>query len=316
MFCLGDSGSGKSTLATFAEKLHGVETQGVNTTAVGCRNYLNELRWPATEDGESINYSVELDGALLIFDNVYAKTFVEDKALLGMLLTGHKRGKDAIRIGSSAGNTLKFYTFAPKIISSVNPIYEHPELTELKRRMFVVFHQLWERQKPEDRAAFDWDDVLNLDSVCWDGFSSKVFHPFYWDEDRAKAYLDFKKQFSRCKKPESFGHNRGPLCCDFAATGYLIGAWKTPKDAVSVLDRYWQYLDSKMSKDSTALGQYLRTYVEAEDGNASIKSNDLKAYIDMLVGNGSLLARPKTDEIIGVMGLLGYSVHLNKWRKM
>lgn len=163
MFCIGPEGSGKSTLATLAEKLHDVETQGVNSTAAGIRNLLNEQRWPIEDEDNQPNYNIELDGAMLIFDNVYTKTFTQDSGLLGMLLCGHKRGKDAITIGGGYGESKKFYTFSPKVVSTVEPIYEAYELRELKRRMLVIFHQQWERMTDDERPDFDWDKTINLD---------------------------------------------------------------------------------------------------------------------------------------------------------
>lgn len=303
MFSVGPEGSGKSTVGTFARHLHGVETQGVNSTAVAIRNYLNEMRWAFDDEDETYNYNAELDGALLVFDNVYTDTFTSDKNLTGMLLTGHKRGNDAIRIGDKGGKSIVFYTFAPKWITSIEPIWEDPKLKELRRRMVVLFHQQWERMNDDEKPDFDWDNVINLDNVCWDGFSSKIFFPFWTNEDTAHRYLAAKRSYNSCKKPECFTQARKPLCADMVATGVVIGAWKDSKEGIARLGNYWDYLDDKFSQDSDALRQFLREFIGDKD---IVAVNDIKVFIDFKFGKGQLLSNPKGRDIMDHMRALGF----------
>lgn len=301
LFSYGPEGSGKSAIATVAEKMLDIESLQAGSSAVAIRNEVNNSRFP---DGEGTQ---ENDSFFLVWDNVNQDT-LENKDIYNIFLSGAVKGKDIVKISSSeSGRNLVFRTFSPKIYSSIHALHARPDYRELTRRVMVLFHEKLSEETLGDR------ELLSSDEVDFSCFFESQIEPFFQSIDRFHAYEDFRRKWNKTRFSGQWDTARKRLLADFAATGYIIGAWEDIAGAKEVIGGYETYLKSKVGDCQTPLVQCLKDLAKIEDGDISAAL--LAAHVDLYLNNFKLLEKPRQKELLEAMTVLGYSFTKGRWAK-
>ncbi|MFG6099051.1 hypothetical protein SPB21_27645 [Leptothoe sp. ISB3NOV94-8A] len=301
LFSYGPEGAGKSLIATLIEKMIDIECLSATSTARSVRNEVNNLRFPEGYDGE------ESDCFFLVWDNVNLDTF-NDPDMLGVFLQGAIKGKDIWKICSStSGQNDSFRTFSPKVYSSVWPLHCDPKLKELTRRCIVLIHEKLDESELGER------ELLDIESIDFTDFFELKILNFYQDKERFFKYEEFKKAWKKQRKKGLLDSARKAIYADFAATGYIIGAWGTPAEAFNVINGYECFADRIKESSLSPLVQSFKRFIATEDGD--FHNKDLDAHIELELGNHKLLEKPRTKEKLEAMMQLGYGLHNGMWLK-
>lgn len=311
ILCKGSPGSGKSILGTLAAKLHQSPILPSTATFASLRNTIELIRF-GEEKGE-----VELEGAFLVWDNVRASYFLgsgENATKRDLLLNGYKKGTDVVPIAQPGnGQVINFHTFCPKVLTSIDALWQPNDLRELKRRLMPVFHEVI----PEDSDSAE--GLLDIESVNFDKFYADLFWDTYaglmWQRNAA-TFLEFRKACKAKRRMAPFDENRKSLCLDFFATGHLIGAWETPEQAYETVGEYWKLVDTKIGNDDSDIEQMIGHWVHTFYGDATLIPNSaVLAELERLSNRGDLVAKPKPKEIFDSFQKLGYRKERGDWVK-
>jgi hypothetical protein len=298
IFNYGEAGTGKSTTALIARSMHDSELLSASSTFASIRNAIKESRYLTPEDE-----SEETDGAILAFDNVNSSTF-DDEDVRNIFLMGNKRGTDLVtHAGKVGGGNVQFRCFCLKMMSSIFPIYTRPELSELLRRMVIIFHE-----KVEGKEI----DLIDPEDIDFEGFYERVYFPFYQSKMNLAVFAKAWKSAKQLKYPAVWDMNRKALMRDVIATGVTIGAWATPSDAVKALSAYWELFDQKIKDTSTDFVQFLREWI---DDRPAVSHPELATKIALWVTENRLIEKPKPIAISGAMAQMGYTKHKDIWMK-
>lgn len=264
LFSFGAKGSGKSTFAMLANRLHGFkQTLSPADTFASIRNRLDDMRW---FDRTVRDY--EKEGALMCWDNVSARTLIEDQRIYQMFLFGYNRSSEVISIAGQEGQNYSFYVFCPKIISSVEPIHAMVEFSELHRRLMVIYHKPWETFTVAEKAHLSEDfsitvNRLDIDSVCWDGIEKKFFQ-FWSDRENCQAYVHYRSMLSRGKKLGLSSRVKGEnwtISIDLLVTGLVTGCFSSISDAIEHINAYWEFAHNRLEEGRTAVHQLIEGYI-------------------------------------------------------
>ncbi|WP_375501673.1 hypothetical protein [uncultured Nostoc sp.] len=332
LFSWGGKGSGKSTTAIFANKLHGMnQTFSSTDTFSAIRNALDNMRWidPSEKD-------LEKEGALLAWDNLHISTLKRDERIYQLLLFGYSRASDKISIAQPDGTNREFFVFSPKIISSVEDIHLFSEFEELHRRLLVIPHKSFEEFNSEEKKAYDnfdiFTDKLDIDSIHWDGIEDKFFS-FWNDSENCKLYAKYRSALTR-KGKKDFIHkmssSQWTISVDLMVTGLVVGAWKTPSEAITHMDNYWKFANKHIFSQLGATTEHLKQFIEDEIGTQRtlnqqlaekgkpgialvISPQKLKTRINYHHSRGELDINPRQQDIIAIMSKLGWRLTSKGW---
>jgi hypothetical protein len=332
LFSWGEKGSGKTTFALIANRLHGFKFLfSPADTFASIRNSLNAMRWYDPDSTE-----LEKDGAILCWDNLHKRVLEADLRLYQTMLFGYNKSTERILIAGSEGANQNFHVFCPKVISSVEPLHSFRELDELSRRLLVIRHKPLEKFKeaeleniPELMGNFQ---PIDLDSINWKGFEDN-FYLFWSDEENCRAYVKFRGILTRKRKvpielPPSITSARWTISVDLIATGLLLGAWKTPKEAIDHLGRYWKLSSEFGELEKLNTIRVLKEYLDSElkglrDANERligagltpepihIATQKVKKYLEVKSSEGAIDIAMKTKNIAEVMRGLGFRLKGN-----
>jgi hypothetical protein len=210
LFLYGQSGSGKSTVAKIASYLHGCPINSSSDTFAGIRNDLSKRRqawvqlsyFDQDEDREK-TYSKSVEKNIcMVWDDVDSSVFLNSPDLYRLFKFGSNKSTDKIILSSKeVGENLEFHCFCPKIFSSIFPLHLDDRFRELRRRLIVIPCKRVEELSDErkDELGFkpdEWqNDLLDLDSLDWSGFSQEL--DSFWDLDMASAFVTTRKILSK-----------------------------------------------------------------------------------------------------------------------
>jgi hypothetical protein len=291
------------------------------------------MRWidPATK-------TMEMEGAVLCWDNISVDTLRRDQKVYQLLLVGYDRDTDRIAIADSQGKNKDYYVFCPKIISSVEPIHLHYDFKELRRRLFVIPHKKWEKFNLEEKQAYvDMDiinDRINIDSVAWAGIEDR-YYEFWNDEQNCLQYVGWRNILTRRGKknfkiPESITSARWTITIDIIAVGLVLGAWSSIQDALEYFDAYWSYCNKYIYSEFGATLEHLKDFINEEVSvtkalNAQFIENGIKPQpviipavklknkLAVLQAEGCLDVSPTNKDIQALMRELGYRLTKRGW---
>ena len=301
LFSYGREGSGKSAIATVMEKMLDITCLQAASTAVSIRNEVNNSRFPEGEDGP------ENDCFFLVWDNVNLQT-LEDPKIWEILLSGAIRGKDRVAVSSTiVGENKYFYTFCPKVYSSVWALHANPNYRELTRRTMVLFHEKLSEEKISELT------LVPSDEIDFSDFFDVKMQQFFNQESRYLEYEEFKKAWNKARFPKWWDVARKRLYADFAATGFIIGAWKDVSEAKDIIGGYEQGLLRKIGDCQTPLVQCLSKLSKSCEGD--LDASEVSAFIDLNLSNHKLLEKPKKQDLIAAMLVLGYTFIGGMWVK-
>jgi hypothetical protein len=334
MFCWGDKGSGKSTLSLLANSIRGFnQLFSPNDTFASIRNALDTMRWidPFTKE-------FEREGALLAWDNINEETLKRDPKIYQLLLYGYNRRTDRVSIASKNGENKEFNVFCPKILSSVEPLHIRTEFSELNRRILIIPHKPFEKFSNEELEDYKDADInadkLDIDSIHWEGVHEN-FYNFWNNLHHCTTYATWRKQLTKKTKkgfklPKVYSSSRWTICVDLIATGLTLGVWDSPQEAIDFIAEYWQYMDEKYLKISSATLGYLSEFIQDEVGfkveqNAILEKggletipivippSKLKERLNYLQSTGALDITPRTKDINNLMWELGWKLTTKGW---
>lgn len=324
LFLYGVSGSAKTKIIDLNKGLHQVgEIQGPECTFVSLRNEISRQYWIDKESG------FVRDGAMLLFDNAWERTFLGDDKLLAMILRSYERANASITVSSSStfGENVSYTTFSSKIISSV-ALFQNPRLKEIHRRLLIIRLKKLSEFTPEELAQASDFEPLDLDSVDFEGFYSVYFN--FWNQEdvclkyaKTRAFLVDRRHRVRQKILEKYPfytEERFKVTIDLIATMVVSGGYETVWSAIDALAAFYEFSDSQFNSRST-IEEVVREFIETSKINQKILGGDeginpkaLKAYVLKSIELGVIPEEYKRDtNLIEVMQSLGYSLTRNGW---
>ena len=332
LFCYGSEGTGKTNICKIAKFIHGVDIEGSTTTFAGLRNILKERKYYDNDMSKERN-------AILIFDDIDEKIFVENPNIYRMLKCSYDRESDTIEISSgTTGTNEKFRTFSTKIIGSYAPLHTLPSLAELHRRMIVIKCKkdfLFNRDELVEslsyqQPGFDYDNPgfnrLDIDSLNFTGLSVK-YRNFWEDFDRCCKYASIRKKLvNKRSKPDSIKSYQWIISIDILSTGIASGIWDFAS-GIEHLEAYWQWINNYKDQDVSATFKLLKDFIAIETENITKINNELgfdavpiriepkkiKQFLDKCSHDGKLDITPKIQTVLDVMRQLGWRLDKDWW---
>jgi hypothetical protein len=328
LFCYGEKGTGKSTIAKIAAKLHATELCSASDTFASLRNKLNE-RWLGDD------FSSEIDGVLLAWDNIYASTFEADaeKRVYGMFLYGYDKSSDAISIANRDGTNSRFRTFCPKIISSVEALHTNPSFTELQRRLLIVYHKKADKFTSAEKEGKQIEDVdlLDFDYYSWTDFD-EIFSNLWNDLHFLKQYVANRKRLLKANHKQ-IKREQWIVSIDIMCVMLTCEFFDKPSQAVDFMYEFFKLQSSHTSGSRTATHEKLLEFIESEtkflmEQNAQIIASGreprpvcipprkLKDYVTALQLDGALDTKSDTKTIVNVMSEIGFKLTKTGWMRL
>lgn len=314
LFLYGKEGSAKSQIIKLNRHLHDSTIYGADCTFASTRNELNRMKWLDYEEDRTMHR----DGAMLLFDNVYPQTFLNDEKLLSMMLRSYEDSNDTVSIAAAMGENYSFRTFTAKMISSVQPFSSIHQLRELNRRMITI------RTKPlkemtEDELSHRIDgEVLDLDSVNFDGLNFKYVQ-FWNDASNCARYVQLRKQLTRANGTaqkylkNAVTEEKSKILVDLIVTSVVTGGYTSLEASIDAMAEHFELNTRLMAKDTPASVEVFKNFIDdwlslKGTADCSIPTSEIKAIADDLNLNWKSERRLGQKEISEVMNEIGWSL--------
>jgi hypothetical protein len=243
LFLFGLSGSGKSTAGKLIGKARNLPLLSSSDTFPSIRNNLNQMKYGTINDDDETELDFEYEqNAIMVWDDLDPQVLLDQPNIFRMLKFGCDRSTQWISISSQkAGTNMRFGTFAPKVISSVSPIWSLPKLSELERRSIVFPH------KKTDRT------LDNLDLINFHGFSD-LYNDFWSNEEHCKRFALARKRLNR--------KGLDPMYIDWISTGLALDYFDE-SEAIDIFNKYNKdILEPIKNKSSLAFLELLKDFIE------------------------------------------------------
>ena len=196
-------GCGKTQAAIFLDKLRGGNNilNGGNITYAGIRNLVQVKRFPSGNMGKERN-------CLVILDDLKTDKLLNDDSIYSFLRGSYSRETDLMtRAGVDAGTVMEFRSFCAKVLTSIDNLYNHPQLTELARRALPI------RFKKADVS-----EQLSFDDYTWEGFN-EIYDNYWSNIDNVQSFVYHKKKLRTQLKKVGIPS----VLLDFLTTYYVYG---------------------------------------------------------------------------------------------
>lgn len=335
LVCYGKKGSGKSTTGFVATKLYNTPVLTAADTFASVRNTLDAQKYLRTGKDTSFERNT-----IMVWDDLDPSVFFERPNLYRMLKSGYNRNSDRISIASSkAGENITMRVFAPRILSSISPLHNFPELDELSRRCLVIATKPIEDFTPSEIVSLNLPpgesfDPIDLASISWKGLEGQLFR-FWNDEGRATEFIAIRKALGRknnkYRKLSTFDSNKWTISVDLLATA-IASNYLSPDDAIEFFNQYWQWHEDHCKQSNSAFNSLLREFLDDElkqikQANVTLQNagqspipeivpaSVLKKQISAWSVNGQLDKRPTIDTIVAEMRSIGFSLTTQGWVK-
>lgn len=269
LFCTGQKGTGKSSIGYIAAGLHygklNGNVLGSGSTFASTRNHIQKIRFH--------NDSSEMN-CCLVWDDLKAQTLADEK-LYAMIRSGYNRASDLVTIaGGELGENIEFYTFCPKILSSIEPFFAQHKFSELARRVIVIKFKKFEHFTPEEKAEAELDSTFDIkdrfvpETANWEGFELKLFN-FWRDLDNLKHYQELKKACTKRGKksftiPKSIEGENWTVSIDLICTGVVTGVWDSLAEAINHMGEYWEWFRDNVQSSLGATQKVLAAFIEEQ----------------------------------------------------
>lgn len=333
LVCYGAKGSGKSTTGFIAAKLYNVPVLSAADTFASVRNALNHHKYMMIDADKSSEINT-----IMVWDDLDPSVFVERPNLYRMLKSGYNRNSDSISIASNkAGENIVMRVFCPRILSSVSPLHNFPDLDELSRRCIVIATKPLEQFTPKEYAAIGGDDFepLDLQTINWQGLNIELFS-FWNDEQKAVEFSAVRRTLARknnkYRKQATFSANQWSISVDLMATAIVAGIFDT-NACIDFFGNYWAWHKSHCQESSSAFANLLSEFIDSElsqirqannclrEANQTelpeiVDAQTLKKQVAIWQSNGQLDKRPTIDILVSEMRGLGFKLAKIGWVKM
>lgn len=325
LLCYGSKGTGKSTIATLAAKLHDTVLCSANDTFSSIRNNLNK-RFLDNEQ------TIERDGVLLAWDNIYIRSFELDPRIYQLFLYGYSRDSDIVSIANRDGTNISFRTFCPKIASSVEAIHLHPNFSELRRRLLILNHKKSESLSEKEREGLIFLDANQLEDMAdysWLEFD-QVYNGFWMSENNIKLYVSNRRRVSKMQN-RPIDKEKWVISVDLITVGLSLEYFDTPREGAEFMAEVFKLQDKYLSGDTSATYEHLKEFVNAETEQLQelaklmakhgeeipliIPAKKVKDYVMAVNNDGGLDTKSDTATINSIMLQLGWKLTTRGWMK-
>lgn len=272
---IGNSGTGKSEHSKLIGKLRNIEPEMSASSYAGLRNSILEKRFPDFDEDmkealerseyEAMRFSRRNEQLmLLIFEDIGLEKF-SDERFYSLLKSGISRDTDKISLSMGNGKNLTFYTFCPKILSTIHPIYGEGVLptNELQRRLIIGKHIKGSIANLESLSDYSFDGIEMTINRYWRNIS-RVTDWKKWNKSlKAKDFPDIK--------PEIF-----LLWKDLINCSLTVGFCADKKQAIETWTTYYLWLQD-------LIDCYKDTFLELLKGHLEGSGNQYESLQDYLL---------------------------------
>ncbi|SKB12040.1 conserved hypothetical protein [Planktothrix sp. PCC 11201] len=299
----GASGSGKSETAKFIATLHNTPMQTAASTFASIRNLISNSRYYDSDKEFEKNF-------LLVWDDINEKVFTDSEQMFSMFKSGINR-KSVITIADKMGINMEFYPFSPKLVSTVNPFWDNPKLTELKRRLIPFLFS-----KIQDYSSVEVN-LLSVEDINFNGLNSE-FEQFWHIQENRTSFNQKKRGLARLKSEiiplEVFRlyQDNMAACCVLLDIPL--------KEALTLWEKYFQFINEKIFDTNVGIKRIFEDYIDREENEVLeimeiqnklserifIKPLTIFDYLDGCYSNGEISQKPDRAIIEGLLVGCGY----------
>lgn len=324
----GKPGSGKSNLAYLAAILRGLKQTFTSIdTFSSVRNALDLFRYYHPEDRTR-----EKEGAIICWDNFSAEIMRLDVKVYQMLLVGYHIRSAQMMTAGVAGLVYRFNTFAPKILSTIDPLQAMPEFSELHRRLWVIPHKKYEEftnsEKLENDCESFFERKIEFEGINWNGINALFLN--YWGKDNCRKYAQYRSYLSEKTNKQSLDipailqGSKWDVCVDPIVTGLVIGAFDTPQNAIYHIAKYYEFLSIDVEQNHGTAIEYLKEFIASEhalngtrkliqEGNFFVDPATAKSYLETLSKLGKINEQVTPKKIQEWFDFCGYQLTTKGW---
>jgi hypothetical protein len=256
-FCIGSAGSGKSTIAMIAAKIHGCSVLNASSSPASIRNECQRLRF--SEDSEERIY-------MLIWDDLKVANLLDNPVVYSVFRGGYDRSTDTVTVASQDGINIIYRVFGARLVSSIEPFYNHPKMSELQRRTIPLVHCNARHFTPSDYEelgideTFDISDKLDPNEFNWDTIPREL--NLFWDESRLERFVTTRRSLSRSKKLKALLGGRFTICRDLICTSVASELFPDLESAVEAFAKYWRIVGEPQFNDLSVLAKICLEYID------------------------------------------------------
>lgn len=319
IFCIGGAGSGKSTIGMVASEIHHCPILNSSSSPASIRNECMRLRF--TEDGEEKIY-------LLIWDDIKSSSLLDYPTVYSIFRGGYNRKTDTVTIASADGMNQVYRVFGARLVSSIEPVFNHHKMSELQRRTLPIVckkftnftreEQLEAGVNPEE---FQIGDKLDPSDFNWENCHKELLQ-FWNDEERLISFMQAKKTLNRSKKLKDRLGGNLTLSKDLIACGVASELFPDLESAVSAFETYWTEIASKQFNDLSAMAQVIQSFLDESLAQVlainkkagyevmplTVSPKALKARMSIAATNGELDNHATPQMIAATMRQLGWEL--------
>lgn len=316
----GKSGTGKSQFLKLISSVFGIPTLLANSTGVGIRNHLKQVKYWIDEEGNPIltksGKEKEKDGYFLLVDNLSISSLTNNETLYQLLLGGYDISTSKISIGGKNGKNIEFNAFGFKVLSSVDAIHLYSEFSELATRLLVIQHEY-----PPDGHT----PKLRVDSVNWLGM--KFCYENNWRKENILKHgviyssLNVQENLSLWEE-SNLSSRQWQIALELITTGLLFELWEDSGEAINCFIEFFQLGKENAEKADSSFKLLCKEFIsqmvgyrielllekgELEKAKAvTLNPQKLKDYLRTCADEGRLDDIPTPARVSKVMGSIGW----------
>ena len=306
-FSVGKPGSGKSQLARIVAAMLGLDMADSGSTTAGLKRLIMSSKF--RNPGGGIVSSNEQD-FFVLWEDLSTET-LNDVDRFSFIKNGVNYRATFIKAGESVSDVSKFPIFAPKIVSSISPLWLIHDYRELQRRVLVVNHKPFQEWKSDDFCVETQgrhpNDLLEIEEIDFQGFKGE--REMFWNLNHAR-FKEIRKSLSRAKTELS--RPLFTMLLDILVTGIICGYYSDSKDAIQDAERYWNRHLATIESASDPLTAILKPFLANIESMGSqitrIQTNVIKTFVNDKAKNGELNVIPTPGIVYQKMTALGYSL--------
>lgn len=337
---IGATGTGKSALTKViagVREQHGSNTFGSSSTFASLRNAVNKFRFKQFVDNQPIFEKSNEKPCLMVISDIkefFFKGGDEGAKKFALFRCGWDRSEEVQTISLGNGENLTFYTFCPKILSTVDTFLLKPEFSELYRRSLFIKTEHIDRFNPQDRADWyrDGVEVLEPDSINWTGCNEEFLN--FWHGDNNANLMEFAKlrrQHGNLKKQallNGMTEHQFKGAFDVMCTARVLFNL-APSEVIDLFVKYFTYIKESVIPESEGItkmiqlvtGDWTQEHEKALEEIAlaglrvtlpklQIKASEFKSKFDWYKQQQGVMFGASESAILSAMGELGF--HLEK----
>jgi hypothetical protein len=318
-FCIGGAGSGKSTIAMVASEIHNCPILNASSSPASIRNEAMRLRF--TEDNEEKIY-------LLIWDDIKASSLLDYPVTYSIFRGGYDRKTDTVTVAAQDGINQVYRVFGGRLVSSIEPVFNHPKMTELQRRTLPIVCKKFTNFNREEALEAgisneDWQigDKPDPSDYDWRELNKEMIR-FWNDDDRLLSFAQSKSKLNKSKRLKDKLGGFLTIARDLVATSVACELFPDLETAVSAYARYWEEIARPCFSDLSAMATVIEYYIAEltrpiaemntkagyEVMPLTVSPSALKTHLELAAKNGELDTYATPKEIATTMRQLGWEL--------